>query len=285
VGFLFAASRKELDRFRPTVLPSYTDPSLDPFAEPTGSGEQDDPLHYAASLIEQIRQSPNQEIATHTFSHYYCLEPGQTVASFKADLRSAVAIAADRGIRLSSIVLPRNQVNPAYAGALLEAGITCYRGSELGWMYRSLPRSQRFAAQRAARLVDSYFGFPGRQIVNWAEVPEADGLCNVRGSRFLRPYQPKLGALERLRLKRITSEMSMAAENHGIYHLWLHPHNLGINIDGNLEFFEEILQAFALCRKRRGMRSLSMQSVAEIAREDTSSRAANQAVPLLASAH
>jgi hypothetical protein len=59
----------------------------------------------------------------------------------------------------------------------------------------------------------------------------------------------------------------VAAENRGVYHLWLHPHNLGVNVEGNLEFFEEILRAFASCRSRFGMRSLSMNSVAELARE------------------
>jgi peptidoglycan/xylan/chitin deacetylase (PgdA/CDA1 family) len=267
VGFLFASSRKELDQFRPAILPQYTDRSLDPYTEPTGSGEQDDPLHYAASIIDQIRQSPGQELATHTFSHCYCLEPGQTLDAFQADLRSAVAIAAARGVALRSIVFPRNQVNPDYTSALLEAGITCYRGSENGWMYRPIPQRQKVAAMRAARLADSYFGVPGRQIVHWAEIPQADGLCNVRGSRFLRPYRPKLGAFEKLRMRRITAEMNMAAENQGVYHLWLHPHNLGINIEANLEFLEEILQAFVSCRSRFGMRSLSMHSVAEVARE------------------
>ncbi len=267
VGFLFAASRTELDHFRPAILPKYKNPALDPYVEPTGSGEHEDQLHYAASLVDQIRQSPGQEVATHTFSHYYCLEPGQTLDAFQADLRSSVAIAAERGIALRSIVFPRNQVNPAYASALLDAGISCYRGSENGWMYRSVPQSQKVAAMRAARLADSYFGIPGRQIVNWAEIPQANGLCNVRGSRFLRPYRSKLGAFEKLRLRRITAEMNVAAQNHGIYHLWLHPHNVGVNIEGNLEFFEEILQAFASCRSRFGMRSLSMQSVAELARE------------------
>jgi peptidoglycan/xylan/chitin deacetylase (PgdA/CDA1 family) len=285
VGFLFASSRKDLARFRPAVLPAYRDPALDPYAEPTGNTEQEDPLHYAASVVEQIRQSPGQEIATHTFSHYYCLEPGQTLEAFKADLRSAVGIAAERGLELRSIVFPRNQVNPAYAGALVEAGIRCYRGSEHGWMYRAIPQSQRIPALRAARLADSYFGLPGRQIVNWADVPEADGLCNVRGSRFLRPYQARWGALEKLRLRRITAEMKMAAENHGIYHLWLHPHNLGVNIEGNLEFFEEILQAFASCRKRFGMRSLSMQSVAGLAREARFRCASNEDAPLVALPH
>jgi peptidoglycan/xylan/chitin deacetylase (PgdA/CDA1 family) len=283
VGFLFAPSRKELDRFRPTTLPQYRDPALDPYAEPTGSGEQEDSLHYGASLIDQIRQSASQEIATHTFSHYYCLEPGQTLETFKADLRSAVAIAAERGIKLHSIVFPRNQVNPAYASALLGAGISCYRGAENGWMYRSLPQNQKVPAMRAARLADSYFGLPGRQIASWADVMDSNGLCNVRGSRFLRPYQPKLGTIEKLRLRRITAEMKMAAENHGIYHLWLHPHNLGVNIEENLEFFETILQAFAFCRKRFGMRSLSMQSVAELARGDRFPSALNEDAQLVAS--
>jgi peptidoglycan/xylan/chitin deacetylase (PgdA/CDA1 family) len=267
VGFLFAASRKDLHQFRPAILPTYDDPALNPYVESTGNDEQEDPLHYAASLVDQIRQSPGQEVATHTFSHYYCLEPGQSLDAFRADLQSAVAIAAKRGVTLRSIVFPRNQVNSAYASALLDAGIFCYRGSENGWMYRSIPRNQNVAAMRAARLADSYFGSPGRQIVNWSEIPQADGLCNVRGSRFLRPYRSKFAAFEKLRLRRITAEMNMAAENHGVYHLWLHPHNLGVNIEGNLEFFEEILQAFAACRSRFGMRSLSMNSVAEIARE------------------
>jgi peptidoglycan/xylan/chitin deacetylase (PgdA/CDA1 family) len=267
VGFLLASSRKELDRFRPAILPKYDNPALDPYVEPTGSGEQEDPLHFAASLVDQIRQTPGQEVATHTFSHYYCLEPGQTLEAFRADLRSAVALAAERGIALRSIVFPRNQVNPAYASALLDAGLSCYRGSEIGWMYRPIPQSQKVAAMRAARLADSYFGLPGRQIVHWSEIPQADGLCNVRGSRFLRPYRSKLGAFEKLRLRRIAAEMNMAAENNSVYHLWLHPHNLGVNIEGNLEFFEEILRAFASCRSRFGMCSLSMNSVAELARE------------------
>jgi glycosyltransferase involved in cell wall biosynthesis/peptidoglycan/xylan/chitin deacetylase (PgdA/CDA1 family) len=270
VGFLFAASRKERERFKPDVLPNYRNAALNPYAETIGDGEHDDPLHYAGSLIDQIAQCPRQEIATHTFSHYYCLEPGQTLPSFKSDLRSAVAIAAERGIELRSIVFPRNEVNPAYAGALLEAGIHCYRGPESGWMYQPTPRSHKAPAHRAARLADSYFGVSGRQIVNWRDIPEESGLCNVRGSQFLRPYQTKWKKLERLRLRRITSEMELAARENGIYHLWLHPHNLGIDIDANLEFFEQILQAFALSRTRYGMRSLSMQSVAELIRGDKS---------------
>jgi peptidoglycan/xylan/chitin deacetylase (PgdA/CDA1 family) len=270
VGFLFAASRKELQQFRPLIRPRYDNAALNPYRESIGNGEKDDPFHYAASLVHQICQTPAQEMATHTFSHYYCLEPGQNRAAFRADLKSAVAIAAEHNVTLHSMVYPRNQVNPAYAAALLEAGITCYRGPESGWMYRPAPKAQNIAAKRAARLADSYFGASGNQIVKWSEILEADGLCNVRGSRFLRPVNSRLGAFEKLRLKRIISEMNAAAENHGIYHLWLHPHNLGANIEANFEFVEQILKAFAACRSRFGMRSLSMHSVEQVAREQRS---------------
>ena len=138
IGFLFADSAEHRRKFEPALRPCYVDKSLDAYAEPIGQGEKDDPLHFAPSLIELIRRTPNQEVATHTFSHHFCREAGQTLESFKADLTSAVAIAADRGIQIRSIVFPRNQVNPDYTQAVLNAGIICYRGPEQGWMYRGI---------------------------------------------------------------------------------------------------------------------------------------------------
>ena len=44
--------------------------------------EADDPLHYAPSLIDDILRRRRQELATHTFSHCYCLEEGQTEEAF-----------------------------------------------------------------------------------------------------------------------------------------------------------------------------------------------------------
>src|SRR5690606_35067847 len=76
VGFLFARSRDELRRYTPALRPHYADGRLDPYDEPVGEGEHDDPIHYAPSLIARIRETPRQELATHTFSHYYCGDPG-----------------------------------------------------------------------------------------------------------------------------------------------------------------------------------------------------------------
>jgi peptidoglycan/xylan/chitin deacetylase (PgdA/CDA1 family) len=268
VGFLFAASRDELDQFHPATLPVYADSRLDPYLEPIGVSEQDDPLHYAASLIEQIRQCPNQEIATHTFSHFCCLEPGQTPEAFAADLDSAIAIAKKRGIALRSIVFPRNQVNLGYTRILLEKGITSYRGCERGWMHRPIAQRQRTASLRAARLVDSYVRLSRPQVVPWSHLPEPSGLCNVRASRFLAPVRRALKPFEQLRLLRIKSEMESAAKQRGIFHLWFHPHNLGVNVEENLYFLEAVLQCFSLLRDRHGMSSLSMSEAAEHGRNE-----------------
>lgn len=267
VGFLFAESREQVRKFEPALRPCYYDQAFDPYAEPLGEGENNDPLHFAPSLIEQIRRCPRQEIATHTFSHYYCREPGQTVESFKADLSSAVAIAAERGIQFRSIVFPRNQVNPEYHQAVLDAGIICYRGSEPGWMHRGINRQERTLGLRVARIADTYIDITGKRTAHWDEVLEPSGLCNVRASRFLWPYRPGLKGLEEKRLKRTIDQVKTAALDDAIFHIWFHPHNFGVYLEENLHVLEAILQAFAFARERYGMRSLSMNAVAEMVRE------------------
>jgi peptidoglycan/xylan/chitin deacetylase (PgdA/CDA1 family) len=268
VGFLFAESREHRRKFEPAVLPRYYDKAFDPYTEPIGQGEKDDPLHFAPSLTEQIRRCPLQEVATHTFSHHYCCELGQTAESFRADLDSAIAIAADRGIRFRSIVFPRNQVNPNYFQIVLDAGIGCYRGSEHGWMHRGITRQERTVALRVARIGDTYVDISGNRIVRWDEILEPNGLCNVRASRFLWPYRPALQGFEERRLSRTIDQLKLAALEDAVFHLWFHPHNFGIHLEENLSFLEAILKAFASARERYGMRSLSMSAVADMVREE-----------------
>jgi hypothetical protein len=103
VGFLFARNREELLASLPDRRPAYARPVLDPYralGDELGRDEHDDPYHYASSLLDMIEATTHQEIASHTFSHYYCLEEGQDVASFRDDLVAARAIAQRRGIIL-----------------------------------------------------------------------------------------------------------------------------------------------------------------------------------------
>jgi len=258
VGFLFANSKSELESFFPAMKPMYDDSKLFPYKEFVGHNEQDDPFHYAPSLIEAIQATPRQEIATHTFSHYYCLEPGQSKAAFAADLHSAISITNNK---LSSIVFPRNQHNPEYEDILLAAGIKCYRGNQSAWMYQFSKRSDNTKLMRAARFIDTYLPISGSQAISWDSVFQQNGLCNVPASYFLRPYSPRLKLLENLRIRRITHSIRQAAIQKEIIHLWWHPHNFGIYINENIAVLRAILNEFAFCQQNYGMQSMSMKDI------------------------
>ena len=265
VGFLFARDRRELEAASPAERPAYADARLDPYPQTVGADEWEDPIHYAPSLIARIRQMPRQELATHTFSHFYCGEPGATPEAFRADLHAAQRIAGD-GASLRSIVFPRNQSGAALVRVLPEVGIDVYRGNPLGRMWEVDGAAARHPLRRVGRLLDTYLPVGGDDTVRWDSVLEAGGLANVRASRFLRPYNPRLAVLEPLRLRRITRSLARAARQRRIYHLWWHPHNFGTHLEANLGLLRRVLDAFAALREREGMVSLSMAEVADQAR-------------------
>jgi len=273
VGFLFASGAEELRRFSPDGRPSYADRSLDPYQERVGQSEVDDPLHFAPSLIAAIRRTPRQEIGTHTFSHYYCLAPLQTKEEFRADLASAIAIAQHYGLSLRSAVFPRNQVNDRYMDVLGEAGIICYRGVQKGWMNRAT--SEESAPRRVLRLADSYVTVNEgwSNLTPWDEILRPDGLCNVPASRFLRPYNPVLRALEGKRLSRIVKCLREAAREHKIFHLWWHPHNFGVYQEENLAFLSAVLDEVDRLRRSAGLQSLNLLQAACVARGDDAASA------------
>jgi peptidoglycan/xylan/chitin deacetylase (PgdA/CDA1 family) len=262
VGYLFAESRDELESFHPVSRPSYRDARLDPYTEPVGRDEAEDPLHFAPSLLRLIASAPRQEIATHTYSHYYCLEPGATPETFRADLASAVAIAAARGIDIRSIVLPRNQWNPGFAPILSEAGIECYRGNQSGWMYDATAADERTSHVRAARLADAHVALTRWHGMAWDEVRGPNGLNNVGATAFLRPVTQWPRGLASWRLARIAEGIARSASRNRVFHLWWHPHNFGSQTAENLAVLRRILERYRAMSAEYGMRSMSMIEVA-----------------------
>lgn len=264
VGFLFAGNRRDLETHRPSVLPTYDDPRLDPYSEAVGADESDDPLHYAPSVIRDIARVPGQEIGTHTFSHYFCNEPGQRMEAFRSDLRSAVSIAKEHGHAPSSMVFPRNQVNAAYLPLLVDAGLQTYRGIPRPWMYRETRWQEGLTPARLARYADSHVPLAGSHTFRWSEVAEPGGLYNVPASFFLRPCGPRRTAGTTLHLRRLRKALEVASARKELVHLWWHPHNFGAQLDANLSVLREILDSFERLRDREGMASLSMRDVAQV---------------------
>lgn len=265
VGLLFFETRDELLAGLPSRRPHYVNADRSPYGHMDGLGEDEaaDPFHFGASLVKMIAGADGQEIGSHTFSHYCCLEDGEDVESFRADLQAAVAAAALRGITLKSLVFPRNRFGSEHLAACKSAGITAYRGNPRLRIYRAKSQSEAQAPwRRAARLADSYINISGHNCHRLEEVAD-DIPFNVPASRYVRPYSRSRKALESLRLRRIQADMAHAAENRLMYHLWWHPEDFGRHVEDNLAFLRHVLEHFVTMRERHGMESLSMGDVAD----------------------
>jgi hypothetical protein len=259
VGCLFAGNRDELMEVLPSHKPQYADMSLSPYAfveSGLGTSEDTDPYHYARSLVERIAETPYQEVGTHTFSHYYCLEPGQTLTSFNADLSAARAIAARRGITIKSLVFPRNQVEPQYLSICRDQGITVFRGSQPGYAYKPRTGDQNSLAVRALRAIDAIM--PSSVLPTRNEVATVSPLVSVPASRFFRPISKRFPLYSELHVKNVIAELRRAAENGATYHLWWHPHNFGRNTDANMARLKRVLNVFREMQEEHGMVSATM---------------------------
>jgi len=262
VGFIFCRDAAEVREFVPEFLPTYRRGNASPWPYVLETPNLDPAIHFGRELVDAIRSTPGQEIATHTFSHFLCREPGQTLEQFEADLRSAIAAAERQGINPRSLVFPRNQVNAAYLGLLPSHGIRCFRGNERSLIFDETPGDRWTQARRALRLLDSYVDLTGPN--TWrlqdalTQTPH-----NFASSRFLRPRSERGRWLERLKRNRITNAMRYAAENNEVFHLWWHPHNFGANLNANLDMLGEILDCYQGLAATFGMRSRNLRELAE----------------------
>jgi peptidoglycan/xylan/chitin deacetylase (PgdA/CDA1 family) len=268
VGLLFAESRREMIARLPARRPRYRRAALSPYdvLDEVGENERDDPFHFAPTLIARIAASPEQEIGTHTFSHYYCLEEGASPDDLRADLAAAIAVTRDKIARTPrSIVFPRNQLDAASLAVCGEVGLTAYRGNPDAWAYRARRDEDESRVRRAVRLLDAYLPVTGSHV---RAIPAAadEVPVDVAASRYLRPYSPALRHVEPLHLRRITSEMHRAARHGLVFHLWWHPHDFGRHLGENLGLLRHVLDCFRRLQERYGMRSLTMGEAGDLAR-------------------
>lgn len=262
VGFMFADNYAELKKYFPNAedLPTYSDKKLFPYDKfnEIGVDEKEEPCYYASSLIKLVSQTQGQEIGTHTFSHYYCREDGQTAKQFEADMTAALKIAKDKGFDLKSVVLPRNQCTEESTEVLSKLGFVSYRDEENDWIHEKVKIRP---LMRLLRLADVYLplsGFGGY-------IPKIEkGIVNLVGSRMYKPYFKPLGFLEKLKVRRIKKQMLNAAKKGLTFHFWWHPHNIGVRTDFHFQQLEEIFEYYQQLKEKYGMQSLNMQEAASL---------------------
>lgn len=260
VGMLMCHNYKHWCEMRPAILPSYLRRHLSTYM--LGTVVRDNPkLFFALPLVKRILETPGQELATHTYSHFYCGEDGVTPEQFVADLECAQRIAKELGVHQRSLVFPRNQMPFEFVAALRHVGVDCYRGNPNHWIYRSGHHTPAGIAGRAARFADAWLPISGNQCSRQEVVC---GVVNVPASLFLRPWSSYLSGLEPLRLMRLKRSMTYAARTGRICHLWWHPHNFGVNLEQNLSVLEALLKHFLTLKDQYGMSSMNMGTAADV---------------------
>ncbi len=254
VGFLFCTDKNELLTRLPIKRPDYYKKEYDPYCY-LEQNELEKVYHFAPALIEKIKETPGQEIGTHTFSHFYTLERNTTIEQFKSDLQAAIEIAAENGIKIKSIVFPRNQYSDDHIKICLQEGIKIYRGNESSGAYKPRSREKESTLRRGIRFADTFINITGHHC--YKSPPYAE-IINVPSSRFLRPYNPKFKILDGLKFARIQQGMTFAAKHGLIYQLWWHPHNFGRYMDENFAFLEKILKVYKKLSNEQKMESLNL---------------------------
>ena len=155
------------------------------------------------------------------------------------------------------MILPRNQCEPEYTRVLRQEGFTAYRDEENDWIHEKIKFRPLL---RALRLADVYLPLTRQG----GYVPKNEnGIWNLTGSRMYKPILKPLAFLEGLKMHRIKAQMLHAAKNGLTFHLWWHPHNVGVNTQAHLNQLEELFRYYEELKKTYGMRSLNMREAAQ----------------------
>ena len=263
VGMLLAKNKNEWKSYSPELKPSYHNKELSAYEWYDKRRIYKKSL-FAPDLAEKIINTPGQELGSHTFAHYYTMEPGQSLEEFRADLTAAQQITKDKfNISPKALVFPRNQCNPSYMAICKETGFEVVRSNPANWFWQDTHKETLL--KKIFRTADTLFPAGKKTSFPLSSLKEQPGQpLQIPSSRLLRSSFIKNRLFNEMRINRIKQEMTLAAKNGEIYHLWWHPHNFGHHPKENLSDLRSILNHFLKLNKQYGMQSKHMSGVADL---------------------
>lgn len=266
VGMLFASNEEEWRHYSPEFLPSYRDRKYSAYEWVKQHGIRPE-VHFAPELIQQILNTPGQELGSHTYAHYYTLMRGQSPEQFSQDLKATQRISQEKfGVALESLVFPRNQINELYLGVCHQEGYKYVRGNPRNWFWQETQHEN--LSKKIFRTADCFLQIGAKSSYSLEEIKlyENEPVI-IPASRILRPQQQSNALMNKSRLNRIKGEMDYAARHNEVYHLWWHPHNFGINPVSSLAELDKILTHYTKLHAEYGMESMNMRSLGKLINE------------------
>ena len=222
-------------------------------------GIKDNSLYFFPDLIDTVKNTSNQEIGSHTFTHFYANEAGVSVEMLQQEMELSRKVLSELGVEAKTLIMPRNQVEGLDEEVLNKTGFTIVRGRGNGPLKPKI-------VKKVVQFADAYLPLVKRTY-------PIDIICNgernnVKASILFRPYLKKLGFMEPLKLWRIKLAMKKAAERGECFHLWFHPHNVANNMDRNFATLESVFKYYNHLNKKYGFRSVTMSECAALAKSE-----------------
>jgi peptidoglycan/xylan/chitin deacetylase (PgdA/CDA1 family) len=236
------------------------------FDHEVGADATPESLRVAPDLVEQVIRAPqNHEIASHTYSHPLFGEDDVTATVARRELQRCRELAAEWGIKMSSVIFPRNSVG--HLDILKEEGFQTYR---------TFPPGTYVATQPAVRKAVSATVAPKTPPLVTPERDE-NGLVNIPATLYLYGVQ----GIPRRVISPIWGDpvvrwakrgIDAAAKQPGVFHMWLHPNN--VIAKHEYDRLRDILAYLASVRERTDlvvetMEQASERSMAVAEREQT----------------
>jgi peptidoglycan/xylan/chitin deacetylase (PgdA/CDA1 family) len=266
VGGVFAKDRSEWEKLKPATEPEYVAEKYSAYkwVDRHGLPENLYFAHFAPDAIENILQFPGQELGTHTFGHYYCLEEQKDYEAFDADLKAVKKTALKFNTKPISLVFPRNQFNDECLRICYNNGIKVIRSNPSSWFWEPIADGKPQLLRKIARTGDAYVKLGGRTSYPLNSISiKKNTPIQLPASRLFRPWNSRYRLSNKLSLQRILNELKSAAIHEECYHLWWHPENFGDHPEENLNNLKVILKEYENCRTKYGMTSWNMGEFAK----------------------
>jgi len=211
---------------------------------------------FANDLVMLINEELNQEIGSHTFSHFNSLSDN-CLTNFELDMEINNQIMSRFNLKNKSFIFPRNKINSSFFPKLKELGFNSFRGNPDSFLYENGDNVNFSYLGKALRYLDTYLGFANTY--NYKTSTYVEEILNVPATFYLRPVKKYHDDnFEIIKLNSINRKLEFCAKNNLNFHLWWHPHNYGTNLDQNLIFLEKILITFESLKTKYNMQSKTM---------------------------
>lgn len=255
VGMLMAEDWEEWKAFSPEILPSFSNEKYSAFQWGSQQSTNKKFGLFAPEMVKRVHETPGQEIASHTYSHFYTGEKGSTLEAFEADLLASRKIAKSKfGMEMQSLVFPRNQYHYQVLEVAAKTGFKTARVNPSDWFWQETANENLL--KKVFRTGDTLFPM-GKPVSFELKECLTQPIFQLPASRLLRPYRQG-SVFNQKRIHRIKSELEQACANGRSYHLWWHPHNFGKYPRENLGILEDLLIFIQRFVDSDRLRSISM---------------------------